>query len=85
MKWPKRKTAWQRKQELAAPDRFYGDGGTIHRTRYLDVETYEGAVVAVWFRCQPIEFAQTEVDAIRAEQMLSMSAATITGIQVSEK
>jgi len=41
-------TGWQRKQELAAPSRYYGDGGTIHGNGYLDVEVDKhGFVVSV--------------------------------------
>ncbi len=49
--------------------RFYGDGGTIHSTTHLDIETRNGKVVAVWFRCQTLPFEQTEVDNSRAESM----------------
>lgn len=75
---------WQRKQELASPDRFYGDDGTIHRTTFLDVETHNGVVVAVWFRCQAIAFKQCDVDADRAAEMLAMPSPLITGVQVSD-
>jgi hypothetical protein len=37
------------------------EGGTIHSTGHLDVETYDGKVVAVWFRCRTLPFAQTEI------------------------
>lgn len=46
--------------------RFYGDGNTIHSTGHLDVETRDGKVVAVWFRCQMLPFKQAEVGASRA-------------------
>jgi hypothetical protein len=36
---------WRRKQELAAPSRYYGDGGTIHNTGALDIEVVDGRVV----------------------------------------
>jgi hypothetical protein len=75
---------WQLKQELAMPDRFYGDDGTIHQTTVLDVETYKGEVVSVWFRCQPIAFEQTEVDEDRATAMRVMPAPFVTGVQVSD-
>lgn len=51
--------------------RFYGDGGTIHNTTYLDIETKDGKVVAVWFRCQTLPFKQTEVDNNRTKSMLN--------------
>jgi len=56
-------------QPAHSPVRFYGDGNTIHSTGHLDVETSNGAVVAVWFRCQTLPFKQVEVDAHRAEHM----------------
>ena len=73
---------WHLKQELAAPGRFYGDDMTIHSTTTVDVETFNGEVVAVWFRCQAISFRQTEVDLWRATEMLGMPAPQITGVQV---
>lgn len=61
---------WQRKQELASPSRYYGDGGTIHQSVYLDIETDDyGKVVAVWFRCQLLPFYQTITDPDRADDM----------------
>lgn len=50
--------------------RFYGDGGTIHSTGYVDVEVHDGQVVAVWFRCQMLPFKTAAVDAERARVML---------------
>jgi hypothetical protein len=85
MMWRKpNKSRWQLKQELAAPSRFYGDDGTIHHTTTLDVETRNGKVVAVWFRCQAIAFKQSEVDKDRAAEMWSMPGSMITGVQVSD-
>lgn len=75
---------WRLKQELAAPDRFYGDDKTIHRTTAVDVETHNGEVVSVWFRCQPIAFRQSEVDEGRADAMRRMPSPEITGVQVSD-
>ena len=65
------KTLWDKKQKLAAKTdlRYYGDGGTIHTTNQLDVETNHGVVVGVWFRCQFLPFLQTEVDNTRATEM----------------
>ncbi len=74
------------KQRLAAPGRYYGDGGTIHHTGYLAVETRQGRVVAVWFRCQMLPFRQTEVDAQRAGEMDRADAGqdvTLTGVEGS--
>jgi hypothetical protein len=52
--------------------RMYGGTGTIHRTGYVDVETHNGQVVAVWFRCQPLDFEQTEVEMDRGADMMRM-------------
>jgi hypothetical protein len=61
------------KQRLAAPGRYYGNGGTIHSTGHVDVETDKaGNVVAVWFRCQPLPFKQTKVEKDRASEMVRM-------------
>lgn len=50
---------WHLKQLLAAPGRFYGDGGTIHSTDMLDVcVDDDGDVTNVWFRCQELPFRQ---------------------------
>jgi hypothetical protein len=87
MKWRKpKKSARQLKQDLAAPGRFYGDNMTIHGNTALDVETYNGIVVSVWFRCQQIAFEQCEVGADRAAEMLAQFPVSprITGIQVED-
>lgn len=57
--------------------RFYGGNGTIHSTGYVDVETYEGEVVAVWFRCSMLPFKQTEVGDARAEEMFDEASDSI--------
>jgi hypothetical protein len=49
--------------------RTYGHSGTIHATEHVDVETRNGAVVSVWFRCQMIPFNQVEVSGQRADEM----------------
>ena len=49
--------------------RFYGDGTTIHNTGYIDIETHNGEVIAVWFRCQTLRFNHVEVDEERANLM----------------
>lgn len=65
---------WWLKQKLAGKGyRYYGDGGTIHHSGQLDVETFHGTVVAVWFRCQPLPFHQVEVESNRAIEMEEMS------------
>lgn len=75
--------AWAARQKAARPGRYYGDGGTIHAATRLDVETYNGAVVAVWFRCQQLPFSQTEATAQRATQMQAMSGLPLlTGVEV---
>jgi hypothetical protein len=51
--------------------RYYGRDGTIHRTDYLDVETYKGKVVAVWFRCQHLPFHQAEDNKQRADELVA--------------
>lgn len=77
--------AWKRKQELAKPARFYGDGGTIHGTGHLDVEVDDaGQVVAVWFRCLMLPFKQTDVEPARAREMRSVAVhlPQLTGVEV---
>lgn len=55
--------------------RIYGHDKTIHRTTQLDVEVDKnGEVVAVWFRCQPLPFRQSNVDDWRAKSMRAMPA-----------
>lgn len=80
---------WKAKQKLAGESHFYGDGGTIHHTGHLDVETYDGEVVAVWFRCQPLAFKQTEVDLARGMEMIRMEVHSpppgITGVEVQNR
>lgn len=77
--------------------RYYGDGGTIHSNQYLDIETFHGTVVAVWFRCQPLPFRQTEVEGDRAREMERMygnpkayrpygdNGIRLHGVEVSDK
>jgi len=76
---------WWAKQRAAGKSRFYGDGGTIHDAAGLDVEVHEGRVVSVWFRCQALPFAQVEVGAERAREMVTMAAEVrITGVEVRD-
>jgi hypothetical protein len=72
------------KQALAAPGRYYGDGGTIHDSTYLDVETHNGEVVAVWFRCQMLPFRQIEESALRAAEMRRgyPAGTRLTGVEI---
>lgn len=51
---------------------IYGHNRTIHRTTYLDVETKDGDVVSVWFRCMALPFKQVEVGGDRAKEMQSI-------------
>lgn len=80
---------WRKKQKLAAPSRFYGDGGTIHGTGHLDVEVRDGRVVSVWFRCQPLPFEQHDVGETRATEMHSMYDRGVqirmTGVEVLDQ
>lgn len=82
----RRWSRWARKQRLASPARYYGDGGTIHNTGHVDVETdATGAVVAVWFRCQMLPFRQTTVDDRRAQQMrANPTNVSLTGVEVHD-
>ena len=76
---------WRLRQRLARPGRFYGGKGTIHNSGWLDVETFRGTVVAVWFRCQPLPFEQTEVDGDRATAMERMTASIgpcLVGVEI---
>jgi hypothetical protein len=73
---------WRKKQKLAAPGRYYGNGGTVHPGSQLDVEIHNGHVVAVWFRCQALPFQQVDVDAFRAAEMEHVPAPQLTGVEV---
>lgn len=76
------KLFWKFKQLLAYPSRFYGNGGTIHNTNHLDIETRNGEVVAVWFRCATLPFEQVEVNEQRAKEMRQCKASVkITGVE----
>lgn len=77
---------WRLKQRLARPSRYYGDGGTIHRTGHLSIETYQGRVISVWFRCQQLPFQVHEVDSGRVVEMAGSDAhrTRITGVEVRE-
>lgn len=78
---------WALKQALAGPHaRYYGDGGTIHSSRLLDVEvTQHGEVVSVWFRCQMLPFRVSVVGDRRAEHMKAAAGLpAVTGVEVAE-
>ena len=86
MKLPWSKTLFQRKQELARPGRYYGDGGTIHSTGLVNVEVdANGRVVSVWFRCQPLPFDSTVVSASRAREQRRMyknNVGRLSGVEI---
>ena len=78
---------WNKKQKEAAKTgtRYYGDGGTIHHSNQLDVETYQGRVVAVWFRCQPLPFKESIVDLARSASMDNLydgNSYLLTGVEI---
>lgn len=79
---------WRLKQALAGESRYYGDGGTIHHTGHVDIETDRGEVVSVWYRCQLLPFEQkVDVTADRANEMRLAYAEHIpvlTGVEVRE-
>ena len=53
--------------------REYGWSDTIHRNGEVNVETDDnGVVVAVWFRCQPLPFTQSNHGEQRAADMRRM-------------
>ncbi len=53
-----------------ANKRIYGRNDTIHHTHHIDVEvSSEGIVQAVWFRCQPLQFKQHNIDYKRKNEM----------------
>ena len=67
---------------------FYGGNGTIHGSTCVNVETINGKVVSVWFRCCHLPFDQTEVDAGRAADMTRMyegGAPTLVGVQIQRE
>jgi hypothetical protein len=80
------KSKFQQKQELAAPARYYGDGGTIHQTGEVNVELHEGKAVSVWFRCQMLPFTQREVGEQRAREMYFAyndgAGSRLTGVEI---
>ena len=85
---PPQVVSLQRKAELEDPD-FYGGDKTIHHNGQLDVETHNGRVVAVWFRCTTLPFQQVEVDSVRANQMIGYDEyednRPIRGIQFEQR
>jgi len=65
----------------------YGDNRTIHHNGYLDVEIYKGTVVAVWFRCLPLPFKETRIDADRAKSLKGINETSfeIKAVIIEEK
>lgn len=66
------KTPFRRKSKRPI-ERVYGHDKTIHQNESLDVEVdKDGNVVAVWFRCQPLPFRQSDATDSRASEMRRM-------------
>jgi hypothetical protein len=62
--------------------RYYGDGGTVHNTNHLDVMVDEnGAVKAVWFRCQLLPFEQHKAREWDGE---ATELPKLTGVEVED-
>ena len=77
---------WALKQELASPSRYYGDGGTIHSTNALDIDTdAAGNVIAVWFRCQLLAFRQVRCSENRTQELMNAHGAHLTGVEVVDE
>lgn len=73
---PKRIRDFKRRQKEfgRTGTRYYGDGGTIHHTNVVNVETdKKGNVVSVWFRCAMLPFDQRIVSEERAKSMRSVT------------
>ena len=79
-----KRTRWQRKQDLAKPARYYGDGGTIHSSGTVDVEISDGQVVAVWFRCQQLAFRQVNLGHDKYNGQV-VQGARLTGVEVLDE
>jgi hypothetical protein len=66
--------------------RYYGDGGTVHNSIDLDIETYNGEVIAVWFRCQHLPFKQFKIDECRKRELERYPATVeLHGVEVRDK
>lgn len=63
---------------------IYGLDKTIHSTNHIDVEVHNGKVVAVWFRCMPLEFKHHDVEADRAYEVEGLKGAIIQGIETAD-
>ena len=73
--------------DLRESPNYYGDTKTIHGTGHVDIETYNGEVVAVWFRCTTLPFEQHTVGKYRADEMRAADGFTdrpIRGIEFEE-
>lgn len=70
------------KQAVAGESYYYGDGGTIHDSGHVDVETFQGEVVSVWFRCSLLAFKQNEVEEGRAVDMRSFPGQPLSGVEL---
>lgn len=73
---------WRKKQKLAAPARYYGDGGTIHGTGWLDIEVVDGRIITVWFRCQQLPFRQIDRAQPRCDPTQPPALPVLTGVEV---
>jgi hypothetical protein len=70
---------------LGSDTRYYGDGTTVHSSGHLDVEVFEGRVVAVWFRCQPLPFKQTDVSPERVAYTRGVTLPEICGFELRDE
>jgi hypothetical protein len=61
-----------------------GSRNTIHASTHFDVETKDGKVVAIWFRCLLVPFEQHEIDEDRARDLTDAFPLNITvlGLEV---
>lgn len=84
--WRTRRIRAKHKAAALTGARYYGSGGTIHQTGYLDVEIYDGQVVSVWFRCMPLPFRQANIKENRAKEMSRLGPVKhiITGVEIKE-
>jgi hypothetical protein len=72
---------WHQKQNLAAPSRYYGNGGTIHHEGRVDIGVNShGRVEAVWFRCQMLPFKQYDSDESGAGK--GNPGCVLTGVEI---
>lgn len=77
---------WERKQALAAPARFYGDGdgSTVNIGGTIDIRIRNGLVTEVWFRCQQLPFRVSYDNNLPAYRSTDYLLPRITGIEVRD-